>query len=361
MTRKACSLRRILCLGVLCVALVCGSAHYVVGHGIGDDQSLHAQAPVVLRVELPGHAKITSIGLEISGDGSVFRKTKVGIPKPWLLLRSLSSDDQRTIVLVPLVGEFDTYSAKFLFELPGRYFLRWRIRFAEEGTEVLQIDQTVEVLTPRRPDLDFLRDLDDRQFQQNLRGKSIPWPEDAAVPANYLALDVIKQLMGATRERVPMNAASERGSLEEALRWADTLQGLAKAHPDSGYAPYAAYYAGCCYLTSVAETVKEVLRQDGVDALSAVPTANTHYANALRALTMAAENGDPYLRPRALHQLAWHAAWGGKLKESELLLDRALEAAGAKGAIEQWVNEFRRDLQRRSDGKPQSGASEPGE
>ena len=106
----------------------------------------------------------------------------------------------------------------------------------EEGREVLHIDQTVKVLKTRRADSEFLRDLDDRQFQQDLRGRSIPWPEDAAVPANYLALDVIKQLMGATRDRVPTNVAIGHGSPGEVLRWADALHGLASSCCSGGFA-----------------------------------------------------------------------------------------------------------------------------
>jgi len=102
--------------------------------------------------------------------------------------------------------------------------------------------------------------------------------------------------------------------------WAEPLYDLAFAVPDSSYAPYVAYYAACSYMwQKKAGFVKRTYRYELPDKRFA---ELNYYQKAHKALELAVERGDPYIKPFAMCFLAVLKAWAADFGGADELIRR---------------------------------------
>ena len=182
------------------------------------------------------------------------------------------------------------------------------------------------------------------------------------------ALKVIAELLEGTRADQPEDIGSRKKSREEAIRWGDAMLKLAKEIPESSYAPYAASYAGWCYLAGVMETAREARKErreqgrktspEDVQLFSQTILDIPYYARATEALNLAHERADAYLKPLTLYQQALQRVLPGELDEAEALLKRALELGGKKGTVQRLVDKLHRDIARAKDRRSSRGGDE---
>jgi hypothetical protein len=149
--------------------------------------------------------------------------------------------------------------------------------------------------------------------------------------ADLRPLIIIGELLKATRTPDVAAIVREREGLESALAWADALWPLAKDFAESSYAPYVAYYAGCCYSSGAVGKVVETIRSNRTpgkpkDRLQEVELGavllkkDDNFGKAFEALSFAIERADVYLKPRALQQKAALQFASGAFKDAEELL-----------------------------------------
>lgn len=280
--------------------------------------TVHAKGIVVLRLMLPSKVDVSGVSLFFSADGETYEDSQAGLLRGSPLFTSMADDGRTTTIVVSLVGRFPYGTYSFLFEAPGTYHLRW-------GVGGVQICQTLDVGRSTQADLAFLSRLSDPGLLRQLFGKDPlegsrneefrKWVRSSD-GADSRALLVIAELLEATRAREPGDVVREGGGIENALTWADTLLPLAKEFRESSYAPYAAYYAGCCYAAAdigiAVDTVKErrvpgapKARLGEIEQMAALVRENANYPKALEAYTLAADGADAYLKPRVLFQKAF--------------------------------------------------------
>ena len=247
-------------------ATVCMSVAIILSvHALGRAEStiqertmeVEAKSLVVVELRFPGWGDVTYTSMTFSEDGERFRGIQRGLGCGEQLFTSSAYDDTSTILFVPIMPDMEL---GFLFPEPTQCYLRWTVGFSEApGVKILQ---TVTVLPARDADLRFIDRLADSDFQRHLFGndyfeKRYPDPRElawalSADRKDHRALAIIAKLLEATRVkwvgdlfRGPKSASAEE---EKRLRqWGDALFQLAKDLPESSYAPYAAYYSGCCF------------------------------------------------------------------------------------------------------------------
>ena len=127
---------------------------------------------------------------------------------------------------------------------------------------------------------------------------------------------------------------------------------LAKESPDSSYAPYAAYYAGCCFTTTSRIAVNAQGQKEASEGrfendtthrrrLYALHKADPRSAKGKEAFLFAAERGDEYLKSRALYQSARLTLSRGELEEADELISRAELAAPGSGTVGDLIQKLR--------------------
>ena len=272
-------------------------------------------------------------------------------------------DNEACSLLVPaFAGPTDYGEIGFAFSRPGTYEVRWQFGSTGVSPVDFAIEQTVEVGVATRADLQFIERLSEPDLLRQLFGEEFFARQTDTVREQMLspsgadcrALKVIAQLLKATRADEPGDVVGPRRSMENALKWADSLIGLATEFPESSYAPYAAYYAGCCYLAALTEAMEDMTKERGIkdhsmnqedlQRVTAFGKRSPYYQKAEQALSLAAERCDPYLRPRVHYFQAFLRLCGGGFEEAGELLDRAVEAGGKRGTIQKVVDTLRRDL-----------------
>ena len=150
-----------------------------------------------------------------------------------------------------------------------------------------------------------------------------------------------------------MREAGPRGDIHKA---AEMLLTLAKEIPKSSYAPYAAYYAGCCYASIASNRITESIRAGKRDRESfrdaqtrlLIPLVkrDADATTAAEAFELASDNGDDYLKPRALYQQSLFSASVGAFDDAEKLLTEALQVAPGEGTIQEWTDKARKGADR---------------
>lgn len=367
---------RQLMTGVLASSLVCmvgaiagGNEQYATV-----DSNARAKAFNVLEVSFPTQDEIGKLSFKFSSDGVTFHLGEVGLPRPWQLFRSVGYAKEQATILVPAVAGFGFGDAAFLFEEPGTYYLQWSVGFKDKNLEDIEINQIIEVAPALEADLEFLARLADPNLLRHLFGEDFFDRQTETVRekmlspsgADYRALKVISQLLKATRAASLENVflGHKLPKEEDKRRWGDALFQLAKEIPDSSYAPYAAYYAGCCYAVIGQNQIITTVRSRRVpgqrkDKLAEtklrfeLTRKNRDCTRAYEAFVLAAERADDYLKPRALYQQAMLRGCAGKLEEMELLLSKAEAVVPGKGTIQKMVDKqreqmrhFRKELQK---------------
>ena len=327
------------------------------------DGGAHAKGIAVARVRFPTRGEITGVGLALSNDGINFQPFGTDVyGRQNMPLYAATHRDGESSVCVPVVfGRFQ--DGLWVFDDPGTYHVRWSVDFAGQGIEGCKAIAAVDLEEARQADVDFLERLREPALVQALHGESLFGHLDEEARAvllgpdgvDTLALSIIQQLLNATRADDPADVVRSRGSGENALRWAQALGELAEDLPESSYAPYAAYYAGCCHLAALRNAMKEMMIEHGLkdraiteDELASVGTfvgQNEHYARATALLTFTIDRADEYLKPRALYMRALSIGWTGAFDEASQALDTVLESAPGERTILGWVDAVRRRIE----------------
>lgn len=350
-------------------AFVIGLAPAIAAIAVGQepcvdaDRGAYAKGPVVLRLSFPSQGEVKDVSVLFSTDGDTFENTRAGLPRNWQLFTSVGDDGETTTALILLVGRFDMGKKSFLFDEPGTYHFRWGVGFKDEGVDGFNARQIVEVGPAREADLAFLDRLADPDLLRYLFGDDFFDRQTETVRERMLApsgadmraLKVIARLLQATRATSASNVFLDHKlpKEEDKRRWGDTLSELAEAIPESSYAPYAAYYAGCCYsmigLIQVAEGIQANQvpgqpkdRAAETELRFSLTKKNTDCARACKAFGFAARRGDDYLKPRALFQQAVLRASSGALDEVEQLLSKAEQIVPGEKTIQKMSGKLRK-------------------
>lgn len=321
------------------------------------DGKAYAKGLLLLRVTLPLHGELGHVGLQYSRDRQDFQEAGIGLPRPWQLFRSASSNEQETTVLVPAVAQFQI--GEFRFDEQGTHYLRWNVGI--KGLEGFNFEQVLELEPAHAVDLDFIAGLGDpdraralfgADFFERQTGNAVQYYADSEVRA----VKVIGRLLYATREDWVEDIMREAGPRGDVHKAADMLLSLGKRIPESSYAPYAGYYAGCCYFGQCFAQVREAIRaqtkegkrRDDLDEAkyrAALIMQNENSARAFEAFTSAAERADDYLKPRALYQHAFLRMIAFDFEESERLLLEAKGLAPGEGTVQEWIEEARKGIE----------------
>ena len=330
----------------------------------GTDVAVHAKGIAVLSLSFASRGEVSGVSLFVSRDGQTYQDSQAGLLRGSPLFTSTADDGRTTSVLVSLVGRFPYGTYSFLFAEPGTYYLRWGVGFEDNPDAGLKIHQTIEVEPARRCDLDFLARISDARFLRDLLGKDLfekspaefrGWVQSAS-GADYRSLIVIAELLQATRADNALEAARPRKDIDDAVTWANALLPLAQQLPESSYAPYAAYYAGCCYsaasLTQATDAIRERRSrgevfdelQEGKDRADFIKHSEVS-AKAFEAFAMAARRADAYLKPRVLYQHGYLRLFAFEFDEAERLLSEAAQAAPGEGAVQGWIDEARAGIE----------------
>lgn len=314
--------------------------------------SVHAKGILVARIEFPAADAMAEITPRLAGSDGAIRDAKVQVPRgdPFRAGRSSEVPSSGTaVVITPLIGRFDIDSPSFLFAEAGKYDMLWDIAYKGNARESTSVKQRVQVAPATRWDLTFLNRLSDMEFILRIHGKDpftdgeTSYQEWARGPegADYRALRLITELLEATYAKEPGDIAGPHGrSIEDAVRWADELQKLATELPESSYAPYSSYFAGCGYLLGMAQENK--VRHGSIAAAAGVQSA--FYRKAADALEFAIANGDIYLRPRALYMHGILHAWTNSWDDARQVLENATVASREQPTVQEMVNGLRAEL-----------------
>jgi len=326
----------------------------------GVDGEPHARGATLLRSTFASRGEVWRVSLDASRDGEEFYETGVDVPGPTNLPRSVAYDENTTTILVPALALF--WPERFFFDGPGTYWFRWKISFRDRekprtvpdqlDTDIdsVVVEQVVALRLSRPADSAFIERMSAPDFLRHLFGddffdrKTDVVRERMLAPegADYRALMVIRELLKATRADEPGDVVGPRGGLENAITWADNLIALAKKFPESSYSPYAAYYAGCCYLTALGHETK----QEHGELISPTAKKRPWYAKSEQALSIGIEDGDAYLRPRALYMQAFLRVLAADFEDADRLLEEAIESTGPAGTIADLVGTLRRSIVR---------------
>jgi hypothetical protein len=309
----------------------------------------HARGIVVVELALDAWDGMADIELTVSNSEGKYVNAGAGVHRGRFgSCVPRRSDGDRVVATIPLVGMFDLGPKGFLFDEDG-------------GQET--IDQTIRVSDVLDADEEFLARLGDRStferlglpdFEETFSEKPLAhFP--ARIPTtvtDFRALGVIGELLKASEALAPDAVPQQLGSREAVASWGQVLGGLAQECPESSYAPYAAFFAGCCYSGNIMGRTQDVIRSEKVpgapvDRLSEakrrieVTKKDEDLHKGLEALTFAVEHGDTYLKPRALLHLATLTCMAGDVGEIEALLSQAEQLAPTNARIMERVAEFR--------------------
>lgn len=341
--------------------ITCAAVGLSASCAFGSDAALRAKSANVIRLHLQTHRELSDFDLEVSLDGETYRNCSVGLPRAWQLFYSISQTAREATIVVPVVGAFAGPAGRFLFREPGQYSFRWRVKY-EDGSEPSIIEQEVVVLASSDADLAFIERLADPKLCRLILGQR--WYDEFMDPrvqhypeVETRAVKVIGRLLYATRGKACEDAVRIAGPQGDRLATAEALLALARDIPDSSYAPYAAYYAGCCYGATGYRNALNTVREERVDGKLSSRAAESRRRftlmekdsdcdTAIQALKIAAQRGDDYLKPKALHQIAFLRGLGGAFDEAEHLLTQAEQVVPGEGGVEQLANRLRKSLRK---------------
>lgn len=315
------------------------------------DLRVRAQALVPLEFLLAKDFTPVSVELYTSSDGVNFREAGVGSPRPHSVFYYVKQTEHQTLVGV-LTGvrlsHADVHDA-FLFPGPCKQYVRLRI--TDEYGHESEVTASVIVDTAMAADAELLRRLGSATTLGELFSHDIfdDSPEDfrsiASLPEAYAfrSAYVLANVLEATRFAEPGSiVGQQRKSLEATRTWADTLGSIASASPDSSYAPYLQYYAGCAYICCLMDENK---RATG-EYISSAGKSRSCFGRARAAIEAAKQAADPYLLPRCEYMLAVLEAFGDDASEVRRYIGEAEVAANHDGQLTRWITEFKRDVEK---------------
>lgn len=272
-------------------------------------------------------------------------------------IRSSQLNSGLCSLLAPaFAGPSDYHEIGFVFVQPGNYEVRWQ--FGSTGVTPVDVfvDQTVHVELPTEPDLRFLRRAGSPALLRKLFGQEFFEQQGEQARERMFGVDgediralkVIARLLRATRADHCGGVIRSGQSLEDARVWANALGELAKTIPESSYAPYTAFYAGCVYSALVGHEEYQRMIKEGLEkslsrtkqeteAISNRVQAHPDYIEGEGLLRAAVADGDTYLKPRAQYMLGMHRATALDWQGAEKMLAASLQSAPGDRTLEEMV------------------------
>lgn len=294
----------------------------------------HAKGVVALRASFGSRVRIADVSLEMSVNGEDY--VTVSTDLRGALPRFVSNGAQRTDVDLLIDQDLKSPCPGPAFHSPGRYYLRWHIRFDEQPTAI-EVDQIVDVGSVTDADACFLERAGDQEMLISLLGRdpfaafgpevreAVRRPENADCRA-FPLIAMLKESMGDDPRTLAKTFPRE---LERRL-WADTIYELLEACPQSSYAPYAACFAGTFYVAEV----EEANRREHQSRVAPQAKDTADYRRARRALTIATAN--PYLAGNAYYKLALLSCFAADWSE----MDAALASAETRALNDEDRRDF---------------------
>jgi len=309
-----------------------------------------------------------------SRDGNDFRQAGFISLSRAGLLYSTSYNEGITTIILPSIGWDNPRMGIAFYGTRGPYWLRWGVGFRDQdkprtffdqldrNIPGVVADQVVEVQPATQADLDFIAGLGDRDLARAMFGADFFERQTGNAIAYYAdpevrAVKIISRLLAVTEARDPGSGTAIHGLHMDLRKAADMLVALATQLPESSYAPYAAYCAGCCYVIGASNKLEGEMRKqtaagrprDKVAEAEQVASffrSDPDCAKARNAFALAAQRADDYLNPRVLYQQATLSVVAGGFDGAETLLTRALDAAPGDPTIQKWVAKAREDARR---------------
>ena len=313
------------------------------------EEGARAKGVVLLRATIPSVPCPRYTTLRVSADHRQDEEKASTVTIYGTFVQSGIMDNEACSLLVPaFAGPTDYHEIGFAFSQPGVYQVSWQFGSTGVSPVDFSVDQTVHIDPPAVPDLTFLARLADPDLTRAMFGEDFFDRQSDAIREKMLApegaerraLKVIAQLLLATRADEPGDVVGPRGSIENGLKWAEALFALAKELPESSYAPYAAYYAGCCYVTALGQENKDKHKE----IVSPAGRESAYYRKARDAFSLAVARADAYLKPRALYHEGFLHLCGAEFEQAEKSLEEALQVGGEQGTIQKIVDRLRHDM-----------------
>ena len=350
--------------GLVCIVGVYGSDGTNLAYGWGP----RVRALSVLSTAVPVKSekdRVVDVELQVTLDGGeTFHPLGLGFPRPSDLFRASRYTEDSAFVSIAFAGNLQGDFGPSFPEVAGKYLFRWRIWLDNVNGPPVEVEQRIEFGKPAGADLQFIERVAEPRFLRRLFGKD-PFDSYTSEAKNWVARPeavdhraslVIARLLEATRAKEPNAVIALGTSLENAVVWADSLWEIAQALPESSYAPYATYFAGCVYLSKAFADRQSWMKEQGMgerglddhkrDAIIAHIRDNADYSKADGVLRMAANSADEYLKPRVLYMLAMHRAGAFDLESAETMLDHATKAAPGRGTVQELVDYLRSEIAR---------------
>jgi hypothetical protein len=330
-----------------------------------DSMSFGHHSLALLKAFVPTGEKIGSGSFSLTKNGEQ-ASAEFGPSRPYRNLGTKIVRPDGVEVIVVAVGRWSPGFAEFAFDEPGTWVAKWSIGFEDRRIPDLELERTIRVGPISPPDREFLSRISDPGLLRQLFGADFferrtdtvrdRMLSPSASGADFRALCIIAELLKATEYQEPWSTARERGSMESMMVWADVLWKLAQEFPESSYAPYAASYAGCCYLTSAFERFRTERNARGIsdrkmtraqfDLLSSSARNAGPFKKAEAALAFAVTHADAYLKPRALFYSTFVHFMRGDADAFASTLDAVSVAAPGDTVLTSWIPEQRKELDR---------------
>lgn len=309
---------------------------------------VHALGVNIVRIRYSGISETRTIDLQVSEDGAHFRAFELLQPDGKPTKIQMHDSHQSSDRLIPVVANFDLVPTGFLFEEPGTHHLRWRVYSPAQSDHALEISQSINVGPVRASDREFLDSVMNVESWARVFGGSalsVMSEEQrqrllGSAGANERTLLAIRELIQAPSFLEPSEVIRIGGGLEQTLERAEFYSDLAHRLGDSSYAPYAAYYAGTCYLVKI----QDENRRAGIGHVSSQSRDTSTYSKATAMLQIAYTNGDRFLKPRAYRTLSFLYALGASWTEAFKAIDDAIQFAGLESIFIEEAQKLRSDI-----------------
>lgn len=321
--------------------LCCTSLVLAVSHVLGGvptariDGAPTAKALVTCELTVPTRIAVADIALAISRDGNSYEEARAGFPRAWQIPKSIDYQSQTAVISVPLVARFSGGPSEFLFDRPGKYYLRWTVTFEGANTAPEVILQELTVATAREQDLIFCQRVTEEQVLQQLFDEKA-FGGLRNKPSSAQCILILRKLLEATQKSEPLEGASH--TPESVRTWLSLFSGLVSDLPDSSYRKLAAFYAGAGAISYVAESSGPHVR-----------VREDSQASILKAredLQVAIDHGDIYLTPRARLQLIRADALVGQWDIATASIAQLRQEIDGRGTTAQLLVEVEQDCLR---------------
>ncbi len=294
-----------------------------------------ARGIVVCRITVPGGWSGGALSMQVRAPGG---ETRPGLTRAaWSsgALGTLAGGAEEKSVLIPLVGVQMWRTQEFVFPVEGQYRLTLSPR-GEESKDAEPTSISVVIADARPSVVAFLDRIAKDEFFAKL-AKAHGWSNPPKGMATR-TLAVIDALLTATTAVEPLEG--EFATAEGYRIWTDAMLDLSRDLSASGYAPYAAFFAGAGYVGLVCELPQYVDME--VEQRRRRPLV----AQASDALEAALKGADNYLKPRVVCQQARLSACLGSWDDADRLLDEANSLAGSDAGAQQLIGQMRQYIAR---------------